>query len=244
MKKTRISVAMATYNGETYLRNQIDSILRNISDDDEIVVSDDGSTDNTLNIINEYIEQGIRIRIVEGPGQGVIANFENAIINCAGDYIFLSDQDDVWMDNKVSKVLEAFEDKSLFLVVHDAVVMNSSLDNVIMESFYEYRGCVSGFVNSLIKNRYMGCCMAFRKELRDEIIPIPRNIQMHDQWIGMVNDSRHKNALFLPDILLKYRRHQNNVSDFEKNTLFVMIKNRIILLRELRKAFKRLKGRK
>ena len=92
MKK--ISVAMATYNGEKYIKKQIESILINLNKDDELIISDDGSKDKTLDIIKSIKDK--RIKIISGPKQGVIKNFENALNNCTGEYIFLSDQDDIW----------------------------------------------------------------------------------------------------------------------------------------------------
>ena len=88
-------------------------------------------------------------------------------------------------------------------------------------------------MRSFVKNRYIGCCMAFRADLRRDFLPIPRTIQMHDQWIGMQCDRYRRGTVLLPEILLKYRRHEGANSDFSTNTLPVMIRNRLVLLREL-----------
>ena len=114
-----ISVLVVTYNGETYIREQIDSILKNIGLGDELVVSDDGSLDTTREILKSYQEQDARIRVMEGPGEGVIANVEAGLRACRGDYIFLADQDDVWMPDKVEKVMEVFRKKKAMVVVHE-----------------------------------------------------------------------------------------------------------------------------
>ena len=105
VEKVRISVAMVTYNGSRYIREQMDSILKNLKEQDEVVVSDDGSTDGTLDILAEYQEKEPRIRMIEGPRQGIKKNVEHALRHCKGEYIFLSDQDDIWTDDKVDKVL-------------------------------------------------------------------------------------------------------------------------------------------
>ena len=108
-----ISVCMATYNGEKYIRDQLDSIICNLNEkEDEIIISDDGSCDRTLDIINEYVNcyPGM-IKIVEGPHKGVVKNFEHAISIAQGEYIFLSDQDDIWENNKVTKVMNCFDKK-------------------------------------------------------------------------------------------------------------------------------------
>ena len=237
-----ISVAMASYNGAEYIRPQLDSILENLGEQDEVVISDDGSSDGTVSIIRSYMERDPRIRFLEGPKEGIIANFELAIRKCKGDYIFLSDQDDIWFPEKVKKVIDAFN-KGATLVMHDAKVYNEDLTSVIMPSFFEYRGCRSGAFANIVKNRYIGCCMAFRRSLVSHMLPIPRNIQMHDQWIGLVADLRKEQVTLLHEPLLKYRRHAGTGSDFSHNTLPVMVKNRLVLLRELKKAGKRIHGK-
>jgi glycosyltransferase involved in cell wall biosynthesis len=231
----RISVALAAYNGALYIRQQLDSILDNLSAEDEIVISDDGSTDGTLAIIEEYRAKDTRILLLTGPGDGVIANFEHAIAGCRGDYIFLADQDDLWMPDKMEKVMRVFADPKVFLVIHDAKVMNADLSGTLMESFFAYRGSKPGVWANLLKNRYMGCCMAFRKELIPKILPIPRDIPMHDQWIGLLSDHYYGNSVFLQDVLLYYRRHADAVSDFEHNSAAVMLQNRIKIYHNFRK---------
>lgn len=230
----RISVAMATYNGEKYLPKQLDSILENLTLEDEIVISDDGSTDDTRKILEAYQLKYKNIRLLEGPKQGVIANFEHAIRSCEGEYIFLSDQDDVWMENKVEQMLLAFDTTKAHLVIHDARVVNEDLSKTMMESFFAYRGSKPGVWENLLKNRYMGCCMAFKRELVDLLLPIPRDIPMHDQWIGLVSDYIFGKSCFLSENLLLYRRHENAVSDFGHNSVGVMIKNRWVIYNHLR----------
>lgn len=231
----RVSVAMATYNGEKYLREQLDSIIDNLETNDEIVISDDGSTDATLNIIHEYMEHDNRIRLVSGPQDGIIANFENAILNSRGQYIFLSDQDDIWSDKKVKRILEIFGNTNTKLVIHDACVVDSTMQNVLYDSFFGYRCSRPGVVANVIKNRYMGCCMAFERELIQKMMPFPRNIQMHDQWIGLMNDIYYEDSVFLEEILLQYRRHDGVASDFSHNKILKMIWLRFVLGYEMLK---------
>ncbi len=234
----RISVAMATYNGGAFIREQLESILINLTAEDEIVISDDGSADDTRRIVEEYRIEHANIRLVDGPGKGVIANFEHAIRMCRGEYIFLADQDDIWKPDKVKKVLEAFGKQNCHLVIHDAEVVNEDLSSVIMDSFFTYRGSKPGVTANLIKNRYMGCCMAFRRDLVESILPIPGNIPMHDQWIGLVSDSIYEKSCFLREKLLLYRRHEHAVSDFEHNSVRVMVKNRWIIYNQLKKRMR------
>lgn len=235
----RISVAMATYNGGRYLGEQLDSILCQLGEEDEVVISDDGSSDDTMIIIREFMERDGRVRYERGPREGVIANFENAIAACKGEYIFLADQDDVWLPDKVQTVMEQFAgNEKLRLVIHDAKVMTEDLRETMMKSFFAYRGSKPGVINGLIKNSYMGCCMAFRREVAEIALPIPRNLPMHDQWIGLVSDKFFGKSCFLQQPLLLYRRHSAAVSDFDHNSVGVMIRNRLMIIFELLKRIR------
>lgn len=233
MGNIRISVAVATYNGERYIRQQMDSILMNLSDADEVVVSDDGSADQTPAIIKEYQGGRIPVRLIKGPGRGIKQNIAAALFACKGSYIFLADQDDVWTKHKVAKVMEYLGRDGCKLVCHDAAVMDASLTQVLKPSFFAYRGSKAGFWNNLLKNRYMGCCMAFEAGLLKEALPIPDEIEMHDQWIGMLNDLRGGKSAFIGDKLLLYRRHGANVSDFSHGTVFMMLRKRFVLARAI-----------
>ena len=191
----RVSVAMATYNGEKYIKEQIDSILTNLKENDELVISDDGSKDRTREIIAEYIKNDSRIKLIDGPKNGVKQNFANAISNCNGEYIFLTDQDDIWVDNKVELVLKCFNKEKCTLVIHDNQVINEN-EEVVIPSFFEYRKSGAGKFKNIWKNTYIGCCMAFKSEIKKDILPIPNNIEMHDQWIGIVNEMVRKVCIF------------------------------------------------
>lgn len=228
-----ISVALASFNGEAYIEEQLRSILSQLSSEDEVIVSDDGSTDRTRELVEDLNDR--RIRLIDGPKEGIIANFEHAIRECRGDYIFLSDQDDVWLENKVHDVMRAFELSGAALVMHDARVVGEDLKTPIFPSFFRYRGCKAGFFANILKNRYIGCCMAFRQELKKDFLPIPREIQMHDQWIGLQCDRYHRGTFLLEEPLLLYRRHDDANSDFSRNSFPIMLKNRLVLLRALLK---------
>ncbi len=227
----RISVAMITFNGEKYLRQQMDSILENLSPRDEIVVSDDGSSDRTWELLEAYAARDQRIRVFHGPGRGIIANVNAVLGKCRGKYIYLSDQDDVWKPNKAARVQRCFEEGRVHLVVHDNQVCNEDLQQVLESSFFAFRGCRPGAFWNIVKNSYIGCCMAFSRELLEKALPIPEEIQMHDQWLGLMNDLYYKDSCFLEEKLLLYRRHEGNASDFSRNSLGKMIRNRMILLK-------------
>lgn len=233
----RCSIVMATYNGEQYIKEQIDSILINMKENDELIISDDGSKDKTKQIIAEYQNKDKRIKLIEGPHKGVKQNFANAIEKANGKYIFLSDQDDIWKKDKIDKVLQVFKTENCVVVTHDAQVINSKLETVI-PSFFEYRKCGSGFIKNIWKNTYIGCCMAFDSKIKDKILPIPNNIEMHDQWIGLIGEKNGK-SIFYKEKLIEYRRHDANVSQMKHYGLAKMIKNRIVFLKEynLRRKF-------
>ena len=203
-----ISVCIATYNGERFIREQIDSILRHLSSDDEIIVSDDGSTDNTVAIINNIGDK--RIRIIEGPRKhSPTLNFEYALREAKGYYIFLSDQDDVWKSNKVEVCMKWLQEYDC--VVSDAEVTDNSL-KPLYPSLYKLMQVKEGCIyNTVWKNGYTGCCMAFRRNVLEASFPFPKDIPMHDIWIGNVAAYKY-NVKFIPDTLIYFRRHEDTIS--------------------------------
>lgn len=223
----RISVAMISYQGAKYIEEQLDTILATLGDEDEVIVSDDGSTDGTREILVRYETKDMRVRMIDGPKKGVKANVENALRACQGEYIFLADQDDVWMPEKVEKVMSVLTDPMVGLVVHDAIVTDGTCQNVVLDSFYSLKGSGSGVLKNIWRNTYIGCCMAFKRELLEEVLPIPGYIEMHDQWIGVINDRLHRGTEFIPDKLIKYRRHGNNASGMSHYGVARMIRNRV-----------------
>ena len=203
-----ISVCVATYNGEKFIKEQIESILCQLSSDDEIIVSDDGSTDGTIVIINCIGDK--RIRIIEGPRKhSPTFNFENALKEAKGDYIFLADQDDVWKTNKVEVCMKWLQKYDC--VVSDAQVTDSNL-NPLYPSLYAIMQVRQGHIyNTVWKNGYTGCCMAFRRNILEASLPFPKDIPMHDIWIGNVAAYKY-NVKFIPDKLILFRRHKETIS--------------------------------
>jgi glycosyltransferase involved in cell wall biosynthesis len=212
-----VSVAMATYNGEKYLKQQIDSILSQLSNKDELIISDDHSSDQTLTIINNYIQEDPRVKLFMNDESGVTSNFENAIKRTQNEIIFLSDQDDIWKPEKVQTVKSYYEKHpEVQMIMSDITVVDSEVRPTI-DSFYEFRGSRSGVIKNIIKNSYIGCAMSFRSELKPQILPIPRNVPMHDMWIGLVADM-NKSALLIPEKLIYYRRHEDTVTTVENRS--------------------------
>ena len=226
-----ISVALAAYKGEKYIEEQIRSILPQLSHDDEIIVSDDKPGGATEKVVRRLMEEDERIVYVEGKGRGVVSNFTNAIRHSRGDKILLCDQDDVWLPEKVKRVNEAFSHGAT-LVLHNAYVADENL-NITSYSFFNDRKSKQGVFSNIIKNSYMGCCMAFDRSLIKKIMPIPRYIPMHDQWIGLMGEIYGK-VEFIDTPLICYRVHGDNVTAGQKeSSLSQKLRWRRYLIRKL-----------
>lgn len=230
-----ISVCMATYNGTAYLKLQLISILSQLRNNDELVLVDDHSSDATLELVNEICDK--RIHVYQNHvNLGVQLSFERAISLASGDLIFLSDQDDLWHPNKIANYIDVFTSSpEVTLVLSDARIVDKN-GALLVDSFFATRGCFkSGVVSNLIKNKYLGCVMAFRRELLSKILPFPSLIPQHDMWIGLINGVYGK-AHFISQPLIDYRRHDTNASLASYNKRghpLNMIKWRLILFMSL-----------
>lgn len=233
----KISVCMATYNGEKYIKEQLDSILCQIVENDEVIISDDSSTDNTIEIINAFNDDRIKIYKNEKE-KGYTRNFENALEKASGDIIFLSDQDDIWIEDKVKKMTEILENYDF--VVSDNSIVNENLE-VINKSHFEVYKTKNGFLTNLLLPRYVGACMAFKKNVLQKSLPFPNNAKLsaHDYWISLIAEMYFK-SYKLDEQLLLYRRHGTNASsggEKSKNSLSHKLKVRIYNLIHLLKRF-------
>jgi glycosyltransferase involved in cell wall biosynthesis len=215
----RISVCIPTYNGEKYIKQQLDSILIQLGEDDEVIISDDSSSDLTVEIIKKINDD--RINLIENcKFKSPIFNLENALKHAKGDYIYLSDQDDVWLSNKVSitqNYLEYYD-----VVVSDCVLVNEK-GEIVQESFFKLNNSKKGLFNNLKRNSYIGCCMAFKRSVLMKILPFPKDIPMHDLWIGFVSEIYNK-PIFIKDKLILYRRHNNTASSTGKKSKYSLCK--------------------
>lgn len=204
---------MATKNGATFLREQLASILPQLNSSDEIIISDDCSTDHTLQVIRSF--QDPRIRILDSDTErGITRNFEASLSASRGDFIFLADQDDVWLRGKVEIMTSALKNHDL--VISDCKLVDDSL-RTQNDSFYIVNKSGQGLIKNLIKNSYMGCCMAFTRRLRDRALPFPADVPIHDFWIGLIGEMYFK-VRFLPDVLVLHRRHNSNASTSGKSS--------------------------
>lgn len=211
----KISVCMATYNGEKYIKEQVDSILKQLGANDEIIVSDDGSKDATLDILKGYRDDRIKIyhHVSEGSNsfEKATNNFENALKHATGDYIFLSDQDDIWTDDKVQVMMKGLSNNLLVQCQLAPFSADGETDTKLIIQNQK------GFLANLCVLPFVGCCMAFRKSLLESILPFPKGIIAHDTWIGMVGFVSGR-YMFINDKCQLYRLHGANVSGVSSST--------------------------
>lgn len=206
-KSNKISVCIASYNGEKYIHEQLSSILKQLKKNDEVILSDDSSNDMTVSIVESFLDDRIKI-FKDQKFRNPITNFENALKHANGDIIFLSDQDDVWADDKVIEMMDVLEKADM--VVCDCSFIDNN-GSVILDSYFNLVKSSAGLIRNLRKNTYFGCCMAFRKKVLNKALPFPKDIPMHDIWLGFVSDLFY-NSVFLNKTLTYYRRHDNNAS--------------------------------
>lgn len=221
----KITVCMAVYNGQDFISEQLDSIVNQTLAVDEIVIVNDCSSDNTVNIISSY-SNVLNIKIINNKENvGVIKSFEKALYNARGDYIFLCDQDDVWKTNKVKLMVARLNDnKGLCISNYELIDKNTTpLNNVI-----KIESKNLSIINTIIKNHYIGCSIAFNRELLDYALPFPKNIPMHDSWLGAIA-SYYYNVVIVEEVTLLYRRHDNNVTG-TRNNITRIIKDRYNLI--------------
>lgn len=208
-----ISVCIATHNGAHYIKEQIESILCQLGSTDEIIISDDGSTDKTIDILLAFKDKRIKIhhfkQLVKSKHSHtyVCKNFENALKYAKGEYIFLADQDDCWMPDKVKRCVSAL--KVNILVVHQAEFCDSDL-NFMAQLMYKDRFVFKNYL-SIKRGKYYGCTIAFRRELLNIILPFPKKLMLHDHWIGCLAEL--KGCVYYERVpLIKYRLHGDNTS--------------------------------
>lgn len=205
-----MSVALATYNGGRFLREQLDSIYAQTWPNIEVIVCDDSSSDDTVAILEEYRQSHDLRYEVNDRNLGFVRNFERVLSRCSGSFIALADQDDVWLPEKIEKLLGSIGTASLiysdaFLVDEDGVVLPGSLVSTsgvrpVNGKEFEYFVC-----NACVT----GCTALFRRELLDVALPIPSYETYHDWWLAVVA-SRLNGVVYLDARLTKYRQHGAN----------------------------------
>jgi glycosyltransferase involved in cell wall biosynthesis len=225
----KLSVAMCTYNGEKYIKEQLESIFNQTIPVDEIIICDDGSNDKTIAIIEKFqVEYPDKISLHRNQvNLGSTKNFEKAISICTGDYIFLSDQDDIWKANKVEKVIQCFLDNpSTEAVFTNGNLINEKNEKISTHTLWDsvffmedqLEKPIDLYQHILFKaNMVTGATLCIKKEIKKLILPIP-NIKKfyHDEWIAIIIAYRN-NLKYLTDQLISYRIHSGQESGISSN---------------------------
>lgn len=228
----KTSVALCTYNGEKFLQEQLDSILNQTLPVDEIVVCDDGSTDSTIEILESYSNKNPEIfRIFRNEvNLRSVKNFEKAISLCSNEIIFLCDQDDLWIENKVEKIVKTFqENPEIEVIATNGFGMDENgkkldvitiwdVPSIVRENNFQFN-----YFNilNLVGNFATGATMALKKEIVKQILPFPQIDGFHhDEWIALVS-AKDNRFFFLDEKLISYREHstQQVGGVFYENTL-------------------------
>lgn len=206
-----VSVCMATYNGERFLAEQLDTIIPQLKPGDELIISDDASTDRTVELLKSYQSPQVRL-CLDGDFSGPVGNFEYCLRQARHDVLILADQDDVWLDNRIALIRDKMRgrENTLFALMTDAEFIDATgrLTGETLFSFYRAR---TGVLRNLGWNCYTGCAMAFTRPLLQKALPFPRGIPMHDAWIGLLADAGGTMEL-VPERTFRHRRHDANTS--------------------------------
>jgi glycosyltransferase involved in cell wall biosynthesis len=231
------SVCIATYNGEKFIGRQIESILEQLSGDDEVIVVDDCSRDRTTDIISGFNDARIKI-FPNDRNRKEVFSFGRAIELCTGDTVFLADQDDIWLPGRVAIMEDALARSGALLVTTNFDSIDEE-DRPIPLTYYGVRSEGSrqylGNIRDILMGRmnYFGCAMAMRRELIPVIVPIPAYVESHDLWIALAANLFRSNVHLDEKTLLK-RRHQTNVSGLVSNrSLYMKLRARLIFFQSL-----------
>ena len=217
-EKPLISVALASFNGGKYIKEQIESILNQDYPNLEVVVSDDGSNDETMEILSKYKD---KIKIVKNVhNHGLNGNFANAIQYCKGEYIALSDQDDVWEPNKITRLLEKIDE---FDIVQAGVVVIDKDGNYhqseSMHLAYEADKTTKYRIqDNIIENTMLGCTTLMRADFVRKYSKIPKEVVYHDIWFLYNAILNGRGIVYIDEQLVRYRQHGENTAFLTYNS--------------------------
>lgn len=221
MQKKIVSIAMCTYNGEKYIKEQLSSIIEQTFENFELIITDDGSSDSTIEIIKKYQDKDNRIMLYQNEKNlGFKKNFEYAISLCSGEYIALADQDDIWKSNKLEVFLESIKDN--VLIYSDAILIDKDSQEIGKELVRsEKRNLVSGNCNKafILDNCVSGNTLMFKRSLVANILPIPETISYHDIWIAFVA-STYGTIIYTEEAMTYYRRYSEQITHRDINNDF------------------------
>lgn len=230
-----ISVCMATYNGEKFITEQLNSILSQLKENDEVIIVDDCSIDDTVKIIKELNDFRIKLFINE-QNKGHNASFERAILNSEGDYIFIADQDDIWVEGRIDSMINRLQSKMFCagnpeFIFEEGCVFNDKYPLLKLKKSEENKKLVNTSRILVGISGYFGCCSAFRRDFIKYILPFPKSLESYDLWMAqnaiLMNEISH-----IDDIVLFRRIHDNNVSYWSRN-IYKILKSRMIFIKLL-----------
>ena len=213
----QVDVLLATHNGEKYVKEQIDSILNQTYKNIKLIISDDASTDKTREILKEY-EQNEKIKVYyQEKNLGYIKNFEFLLQQVENNLYMLSDQDDIWKEEKIEKSVEKLKSENLDLVFGDLEAVDENL-NTLYKSFDKYmkldrkiNKCIGSYKLQYLYNCITGCTILSKKDFLNKILPLPKSTKymVHDYWIGLIVSLNGKIG-YIKEPYIKYRQHGNN----------------------------------
>jgi glycosyltransferase involved in cell wall biosynthesis len=214
-----VSIAIATYNGEKFLTEQLDSIYNQTYKNIEVVVCDDCSADNTVEILEEYKQRYGLKYFVNEKNLGYIKNFEKVISLCSGEYIAFSDQDDIWLSEKIEIL---FNEISNYSLIHTNAELidekGNSLNNTLYSRLFKELGLKPAILLNDFdkKESVQGCTCMFSKEVLKKAVPFKLTTKFaHDYWIALVS-SKMNGIKYVDKCLVKYRLHENNAVGINK----------------------------
>lgn len=226
--RVQISIAMATFNGEKFLRQQLDSIQSQTFKDYELIIGDDCSSDHTLDILKEYAAKDPRIQIiVNKTNLGFKKNFENILSKCTGAYIAFCDQDDIWENNHLEFLYfhinqyDCIGCNANFINEHEKSLNTSMMDFLKIHDIPKSTDAFLKF--ELFANMIQGSASLFTHDLVSKALPFPRNIKFHDYWLAL-NACTRKGCVYYNKSILSYRRHSSNVTEYQKFNLIRVLK--------------------
>lgn len=212
----KIEILMATYNGEKYIEEQIDSIINQTYTNWELLIRDDKSKDNTASIIEEYEKKDSRIKLLrdEKGNLGFVKNFEELLKNSQKDFIMFSDQDDYWEPNKIEKYVEiinklSLKEKNIPLLIHSNSFVCDKKLKVKREKFIN--DCAQDKKYDIVFFNYIvqGSTILINKKMVDFALPFSSNVTLHDRYLHLLAEFLGR-RVFLNQSLMKYRQHDNN----------------------------------
>lgn len=241
----KISICIATYNGSLFLKEQLDSIFKEMDsfeEDYEVIIVDDFSTDETLELINSYGCENIKL-FMNDKNMGHVKSFEKSLESASGDYIFLSDQDDIWVPGRVALMMDALVKSEKDILFSGFSYIDQHGRGLAINGNF----CVIPPLNGRFKNilkifigkaDYWGCTALLTQSSLKQLLPFYKHIEAHDHWIAQVG-LLHNKIHSISDVTLLHRIHNNNVTVKNKRSFLKRILTRYVMLKSFFHAFLR-----